>query len=497
MIDALIICHNEAINLPHCLKALTGWTHRIFVIDSGSTDGTIIIAQSMGAEVIHHDWEGYARQKNWALNNLPLEADWILIVDADEVITSELQRKLTKITDGPAGLIPENGFFINRLTYFTGKPIRHCGYFPNWNMRFFKRGRGYYEDRAVHEHMIIDHPVGYIREYMLHEDRRGLEHYIAKHNRYSTLEARTLFHEITSHQKTIKSVNLPSDTFRRRWLKRYMMPYLPFPGLWRFLYMYIIRLGVLDGSTGFRFCTFISMYDSMVVAKLRELLRLYRAGQIDMADKSKDYSGLAQPEGYVEGSGSSSDIEHVESRSKQVLLQTQPEPSPWTFKEKLYRAIWMIIGRPVFRMSFHNWYGFRAAMLRLFGAKIGKGVALRPTVQIEVPWMLEIDDDVSVGDYAILYSLGRTYLGKRSIVSQYSHLCAGTHDYTDHTFKLIRAPITIGNDVWIGADVFIGPGVTVGSLTVVGARSSVYKDLPPKQVCVGNPAKPVKERELR
>ena len=83
---------------------------------------------------------------------------------------------------------------------------------------------------------------------------------------------------------------------------------------------------------------------------------------------------------------------------------------------------------------------------------IGEGVAIRPTVNVEVPWMLYIDDGVSVGDFAILYSLGPIRIGKRSIVSQYAHLCAGTHDYTDHHFKLIRSPITIGEDAWIGAD---------------------------------------------
>ncbi len=149
------------------------------------------------------------------------------------------------------------------------------------------------------------------------------------------------------------------------------------------------------------------------------------------------------------------------------------------------------------RVSFHNWYRFRAIWLRLFGAKIGNGVAIRPSANIEVPWMIEIDDDATVGDHAILYSLGKIRIGKRSIISQYAHLCAGTHDYTDHTFRLLRTPVTIGDDVWIGADAFIGPGVHIGSLSVVGARSSAYKSLGQKQVFVGNPAKPIKERELR
>ncbi len=174
MIDAMIITHNEALNLPHCLKALTGWANKVFVIDSGSTDGTQEIARSLGAEVVPHDWEGYARQKNWALDTLPFQSPWILIVDADEAITENLQRELIEIATGRADKVPENGFYINRLTYFLGKPIYHCGYFPNWNLRLFKRGAGRYEDREVHEHVIIEDPVGYIKEPMLHDARRGM-----------------------------------------------------------------------------------------------------------------------------------------------------------------------------------------------------------------------------------------------------------------------------------------------------------------------------------
>ncbi|MEE8482885.1 MAG: glycosyltransferase, partial [Acidiferrobacterales bacterium] len=83
MIDVMIITHNESLNLPHCLRSLQGWTNRILVVDSGSTDDTPQIAQAFGAEVIHHDWEGYAAQKNWGLDNLPFESPWLLLLDAD------------------------------------------------------------------------------------------------------------------------------------------------------------------------------------------------------------------------------------------------------------------------------------------------------------------------------------------------------------------------------------------------------------------------------
>ena len=500
MIDVLIITHNEEINLPRCLKALTGWTNQVFVIDSGSTDGTQEIAKSLGAEVVHHDWPGYAQQRNWALDTLPFKSPWILILDADEVITKTLKGKLIKITSSPEDDVAENGFYINRLTYFLGKPIYHCGYFPNWNLRLFKRGTGRYEDREVHEHLIIKDPIGYIKEPMLHDDRRGLEHYIAKHNRYSTLEARALLSMMREGGSEGDSARLSAQSKRRRWLKRFVTPHIPVPGLWRFLYMYVWRLGVLDGLAGLEFCRFIGMYERMVAMKLKELRRQTRLGEMGPEPAAEAPRGLALAEG----------ADPVIPTTRQPLnqpagsdpqpaepMQMQPEASPWNLKEKIGRALWMLVGKPLFRLSFHNWHRFRAALLRLFGARLGRGVSIRPTANIEVPWMIDIDDGATVGDHAILYSLGRIRIGKRSIISQYAHLCAGTHDYTDHSFRLIRATVTIGDDVWIGADAFIGPGVNVGSLTVVGARSSTYKDLGEKQVYVGNPAKSVKERVLR
>lgn len=298
MIDVMIIAHNEAINLPFCLQALQGWVRKVFVIDSGSTDGTQDIARSLGAEVVSHAWEGYARQKNWGLKNLPFEAPWLLLLDADEVVTPPLRKILEEIASRPSDQTPENGFFINRLPFFLGRPIRHCGYYPSWNLRFFKRGQGYYEDREVHEHLIIDRPVGYIRPPMLHEDRRGLEHYVAKHNRYSTLEARATFRQLYAPQPVAHSANVPFRVRWRRWLKRYVAPRLPLPGLWRFLYMYVLQLGFLDGYAGLQFCRFISWYDSLVALKLHDLRRqLRRLGSVQAVLAQEEAGGLARPEG--------------------------------------------------------------------------------------------------------------------------------------------------------------------------------------------------------
>ena len=170
--------------------------------------------------------------------------------------------------------------------------------------------------------------------------------------------------------------------------------------------------------------------------------------------------------------------------------------SPWTRKEKIRRVMWAVVQKLIFRNTFHNWYGLRASLLRMFGAKLGRNVRIRRTARIEIPWNLSFADDVSIGDEAILYSLGMITIGERSFVSQYAHFCAGSHDPATTVLKLMRPPITLGSDVWIATDAFVGPGVKVGDRTVVGARASVFGDLPPDIIAGGNPAKMIKPREL-
>lgn len=281
MIDVLIITKNEEANLPYSLEALMGWTRKVFVVDSGSTDETRNIAESMGAEFVHHDWPGYAAQKNWALDNLDLQADWTLIVDADEVITADLRKEILGIAGQDVEKVAEEGFYLNRRLIFMDRPIKHCGYFPSWNLRFFKRGKARYEKRKVHEHMLIDGPVGYIKSPMEHWDRRGLGYYFAKHNEYSSLEAKALLEDIQNRDQGIRPSLFGNALERRRWMKRRIYTWLPFPWVFRFLYMFILRLGFLDGVNGLRFCVFITSYEMFVRLKLIELRRATRDGDSD------------------------------------------------------------------------------------------------------------------------------------------------------------------------------------------------------------------------
>lgn len=168
-----------------------------------------------------------------------------------------------------------------------------------------------------------------------------------------------------------------------------------------------------------------------------------------------------------------------------------------TPRQRVAMVLWRALGRPVFRLTFHNWYGIRRSMLRLFGADVHPTVRIRPTARISHPWNLSIGAHTAVGDHAILFSLGRISIGRRCTISQYAHLCAGGHDYTRRDMPLITDPIEIGDDVWVAADVFIGAGVTVGEDTVIGARSSVLGSLPARSICAGDDARRTGPRIIR
>jgi putative colanic acid biosynthesis acetyltransferase WcaF len=160
------------------------------------------------------------------------------------------------------------------------------------------------------------------------------------------------------------------------------------------------------------------------------------------------------------------------------------------------RVVWAAVQATLFRWSPRPWHGFRARLLRLFGADIpepGK-VVIFPTAQVVFPSRLTLAPRSMVGPHVRLYNLARITLHRGANLSQNCHLCAGTHDFLRWSMPLVARPIVIGENAWLGADVFVGPGVIVGDLCVVGARAVVVRDLPPSKVCVGHPCRPVKDR---
>jgi putative colanic acid biosynthesis acetyltransferase WcaF len=170
--------------------------------------------------------------------------------------------------------------------------------------------------------------------------------------------------------------------------------------------------------------------------------------------------------------------------------------TPYPLRDVLLRSLWALVQATFFRWSPRPLHSFRARLLRWFGADIPEPsqVVIFPSATVTLPWNLTLAPRAMVGPHVKLYNLARITLERGANLSQYCHLCAGTHDYTRWSMPLVTKPILIGANAWLAADVFVGPGVTVGELCVVGSRSVVMKDLPPHMICAGQPCRPLRER---
>lgn len=174
-------------------------------------------------------------------------------------------------------------------------------------------------------------------------------------------------------------------------------------------------------------------------------------------------------------------------------VKTNRAAQKWTAGEQVIRVLWALV-TPLFRFSPRVLWGWRRMLLRLFGAKVGANAHIYPSVRITIPWNLSVGEQAAVGDRAILYALGPIRIGARATISQYAHLCAGTHDWRDPAMPLVKRPLVIGDDAWVCADAFVGPGVTIGDGAIVGARAVTMKDVEPRSIVGGNPAQPIGPR---
>ena len=175
----------------------------------------------------------------------------------------------------------------------------------------------------------------------------------------------------------------------------------------------------------------------------------------------------------------------------QPLVDEPPRKSPWSRKAKILRLLWAIAEISLWRFSPTPMWGFRRQLLRAFGARVGRGVRVHPSVKVIIPWNIELDDEVVVHERAILYALGTIRVGKRSEIGPLAHICAGTHDFTSPAFTLLRQPITIGDDCLIGIAGFVAPNIVLADRTILEPRSAIYANSEPATTYIGNPAKPV------
>lgn len=260
-IDVMIPTLNEADHIEETVRNASE-VGPVFVLDSLSRDGTQERARQSGATVVEHAFTGYARQKNWGLANLPMQNDWVFILDADERLTPELMDELRQVVSRNG---PVNGYLVNRVMIFMGRPIWFGGLYPSWNLRFFRRNSCWYEDRQVHEHMVCQGPAGYLKHRMLHIRRESMARYIDKHIQYADLESDEWVKRKLGHGGGARASSLFNNLLRlRQWVRREVWPTLPLRPMWRALWMYVVRLGFLDGAAGWNLAMLMASYEFMI-----------------------------------------------------------------------------------------------------------------------------------------------------------------------------------------------------------------------------------------
>lgn len=273
-VSAIVAVRNEEKNLPYCLEALREIAE-VYVVDSQSTDATPEIARSFGAKVVQFHYQGgWPKKRQWAMDHLPIAHDWILLIDADEVLTPELAKEVASAIRRS----DVNGYYLSLQMYFLGRVLRH-GDASFSKLALFRRGKGRYEcrfrgqdrsmaDMEVHEHVVVSGPVSRLRSPLIHRNVESLSRYIQKHDEYSNWEARVLLEGQTS--KELPASLLGTQAQRRRWLKKRFFA-LPGSPVVLFLYRYVLRLGFLDGIPGLIYCGFQAVQMFHTKAKIYEM----------------------------------------------------------------------------------------------------------------------------------------------------------------------------------------------------------------------------------
>ncbi len=248
-ITAIILTKNEEVNIERCIKSIKNLADRIVVVDSGSTDKTVELAQSLGAEIYKHPFKHYAAQFNWALDNVDVKTKWVYRIDADEVVTPELEAEIIeackKHHDDDV-----NGLVMKFKIFFLGKFLTHGGVYPFYNLTIFKYGIGRYEDRAMGEHVVLSRGRTIdLSNDCLHYDCKDLNTWIDKHNWYATREVADYFATLNREQIDTSLYHEAEKAKKIRDGFYYKVPKFLRARLY-FWYRYYFKLGFLDGKPG-------------------------------------------------------------------------------------------------------------------------------------------------------------------------------------------------------------------------------------------------------
>jgi glycosyltransferase involved in cell wall biosynthesis len=283
LVSAIILTLNEELHLERCIRSIESFCKDVFVVDSGSTDATREIAESLGAVVLENEWINYAKQFNWAIDNAPIDTQWVMRIDADEYATPELAREIQQRLPGLGEEV--TAVNLRRRVHFMGRWIRYGSYYPTILLRIWRHGRGRCEDKWMDEHIQLDGGSALIFEHDFVDDNlHDLTWWTEKHNGYATREAVDLLNLKYGLLDDVPAL-LGGQAGGKRWIKENVYARIPRgirAGLYT-AYRYFLRLGFLDGTQGF-FFHFLQgfWYRFLVDAKVWDIERRARERGVDV-----------------------------------------------------------------------------------------------------------------------------------------------------------------------------------------------------------------------
>lgn len=267
MFSIYILTYNEEIDISACIESAM-LSDDIIVVDSCSSDRTVEIASRYPVRVVQHRFESHGRQRTWMLENIPPKHEWVYILEADERMTPQLFTECEKASQNPDYI----GYYVAERVIFMNRWIRRSTQYPRYQLRLFRHGKVWFTDYGHTEREVCDGSTGFLKEtYPHYTSSKGLSRWIEKHNRYSTDEAKETLHQLENGTVSWRSLFFgKSEVERRRALKDLSLR-LPARPLTRFLYMYFLLGGCLDGRAGFAWCTLQAFYEYLILLKVWEM----------------------------------------------------------------------------------------------------------------------------------------------------------------------------------------------------------------------------------
>ena len=260
-VSVVILAQDEEPNICRCLASVA-WAEQVVVVDSGSADATVSLARALGAEVVHQPWMGFSAQREFGLRLPLLRHNWVYFVDADEWVPPQLAAEIAACLRAPSCA----GFAHRFRLVFGGTWIRHCGWYSgSWLVRLVDRRYAKFDGSLVGERVCVDGPVERLHHDIVDDDRKGLAAWLRKHIRYAELESERRGIPVPLAQR-LQALRSRGDTrpLTRAVLKDVIFPSLPVKPVALFTYMYFVRLGLLDGLAGLRFCFYHAWYEACV-----------------------------------------------------------------------------------------------------------------------------------------------------------------------------------------------------------------------------------------